>query len=70
MDPRAHLIKEKMQVVDRELNTNFEIKLYRETFLLIERAILQRKLAAIYNANKVLLINCTECQNDLATVYC
>ena len=47
-----------------------EIKLYRETFLLIERAILQRKLANIHSANKVILINCTECAKEMATIYC
>ena len=70
MDPRAHLFKQKVDVVDSALNTNFEIKLFRETFLLIERAILQRKMAGLYNANKVLMINCTECSNDLAMIYC
>ena len=70
MDPRAHLAKERMEIVDRELNVNLEVKLFRETFLVIERAILQRKLSSIYSANKVLMINCTECSNDLATIYC
>ena len=70
MDPRQNLFKETCDVVNSELNVNLEIKLYRETFLLIERAILQRKLSALYNTNKVLLINCTECSSDMSTVYC
>ena len=61
---------ELMEAMEEALSVNFKNKLYRETFLLIERAILQRKMSAIHGANKVLMINCTECAQDMATVYC
>ena len=57
-------------MVDEGLRVNFRIKLYRESFLIIERAILHRKIKRIYTANKVIMISCTECGQDLATVYC
>jgi len=39
-----------------------QIKLYRETFVIMERAILQRKFKSKYVVNKsLLLINCAEC---------
>lgn len=70
IDPRIGEYAETMEYLEGELTRNFETKLFRETFLLIERAILQRKLAAIYTSNQVLLINCVECSQDMATVWC
>jgi hypothetical protein len=40
LDEREWFDDEKAQVLDEGLHTNVEIKLYRETFLLVERAIL------------------------------
>ena len=37
--------------------------------MIIERAILHRKISKIYNANKVVMINCVECSDNLATIY-
>ena len=48
-----------------------ENKLYRETFLILERAILQRKFKSKYVVNKtLLLINCAECGQRMAIIEC
>ena len=70
VDYREHKYEELRDEMDIGLQVNFKIKLFRETFLIIERAILQRKMSRLYSANKVLMINCTECSQELATVYC
>jgi len=48
-----------------------QIKLYRETFVIMERAILQRKFKSKYVVNKsLLLINCAECGQKMAILEC
>ena len=49
---------------------NVEIKLYRETFLLLERAILQRKMSKVYEASSMLVVNCAQCAERGASIYC
>lgn len=50
-----------MDACDESLMTNMEIRLFRETFLIIERQILQRKLNRIIEANKMVTVICVEC---------
>lgn len=70
-DDRKHLIKETKAIIDDSLKTNLEQKLYRETFLILERAILQRKFKSKYVCNRtLLLINCAECGQRMATLEC
>ena len=70
IDYRQHGYEETLEAVNDGLQVNFKIKLYRESFLIIERAILHRKISKIYNANKVVMINCIDCGDNLAVVYC
>lgn len=47
--------------MDIALRVNLEIRLYRETFYLIERAVLMRKLNRITSQAKIIIISCVEC---------
>ena len=40
IDPRNHSYRETIQTLEEGLRVNFEIRLFRETFYVIERAIL------------------------------
>jgi hypothetical protein len=57
-------------VIDNALKTNVELKLYRETFVIQERAILHRRMHALCNGNKFLMINCVECSERNAVIEC
>lgn len=70
LDPRKHLEDELKDAMDEGLKWNFMSKLFKESFLLIERGILQRRMSKIYKCNKFLIINCVECSSDQAVVFC
>lgn len=70
IDPRIHGYKQILDSVETALKVNFEIRLYRETFYLIERAVLQRKIDKITWHNMLVEISCVECCSKLAHVYC
>lgn len=70
IDPRIHGYKQILDTVETGLRVNFEIRLYRETFYLIERAILQRKIDKITGHNSLVQISCVECASRAASVYC
>ena len=51
-----------MENIDRSLNFNMEIRLFRETFLLVEAAIKERKMQKLYySKGATMLIICSEC---------
>jgi len=50
-----------MQTLENAMRVNLEIRMYRETFLMVERAILTRKMQNYLKLNKSLVIACVEC---------
>lgn len=70
IDPREHKYEELKQMMDVALKVNLEIRLFRETFYLIERAVLHRKLQKIIKFGELIKINCCECGNQHATKFC
>jgi len=62
---------ENLDNIDELLNYNMEIRLLRETFLLVEGAIKERKLQKIYiSKGPAILIICFECGEQRACIYC
>lgn len=59
-----------MKALEDGLRVNLEIRMYRETFLLAERAILSKKLKKFLKMTKGVLVACVECQNLSATFFC
>lgn len=59
-----------MDVLDDGLRINLEIRMYRETFLMVERALLQRKMTKYLRLNKSVVIACVECSDQAATLFC
>ena len=56
--------------VETALQVNFNIRLFRETFYLLERAILTEKLAKINKQSRTLQVNCCDCKQKAASVFC
>ncbi len=52
-----------MKALEDGLRVNLEIRMFRETFLLAERAILGKKLKKFLKVTKAVMIACVECQN-------
>jgi hypothetical protein len=67
-DYREWLEDANSDVIDRSLRTNLELKLYYETFVIQERAILHRRMHSLCNGNKLLMINCVECAERTAVI--
>jgi len=59
IDPRQYENKVMLNAINESLTVNFQIKLFRESFLIIERSILQRKLQKMQEASSIIQINCT-----------
>jgi len=58
MDPREYESRLLMAEINKALNVNFRNKLFRETFLIIERTILQRKMLQLQRASSVIQVHC------------
>jgi hypothetical protein len=70
IDPRQWDCAKIMDACEESLITNMEFRLFRETFVIIERSIIQRKLNKIMEANKMLTVICVECQSVCADTFC
>ena len=70
MDTRQHFANQLREVVESALKTNLEVRLFRESFLLLERAILHRKLAKILGQCRGLHVCCVECAGERASIFC
>jgi hypothetical protein len=70
IDPRQYENKVMLNAINESLTVNFQIKLFRESFLIIERSILQRKLQKMQEASSIIQINCTQCMRSWSTFYC
>jgi hypothetical protein len=70
VDPRQHNYQNVMKALEDGLRVNLEIRMYRETFLLAERAILGRKLKKFLKMSKGILVACVECSNQSAAFFC
>lgn len=70
MDPREYESRLLMAEINNALNVNFRNKLFRETFLIIERTILQRKMLQLQRASSVIQVHCAQCTSQMATLYC
>lgn len=56
--------------VNDSLKINFANKLFRETFLIVERAILQLKMQRLQKSSTVIHVICCQCNKQSATLYC
>ena len=70
VDPRQHNYKNVIQALENALRVNLEIRMYRETFFIVERGILARKMKKFLKINKSLLIACVECTEQSANIFC
>jgi hypothetical protein len=67
--PKRDKKPKKTQSYD-ELQPNLRSRLYRETFLMLERLFMHQKSTSILQANNVLLVKCSQGCKKQATQYC
>ena len=56
--------------MDSSLKMNIESRLYRETFLVIEKSILARKMVRMQSQSQIIELSCVECGERSATQIC
>ena len=56
--------------INESLRINFANKLFRESFLIFERAILHMKFNLLQKSSTVIHVICSQCTKFQATLYC